>query len=255
MNIKTNGSVAIQHQKLADFHDKMEAITSSMQNATNESGDKSSPDIALPDCSELVPFTGYYPMETGMGTGAFISIDTTEYYSPSPLLPYYAAIEINVSMDGITSTTYPFDFDTQFDGTTLIMPDVLNLVFTREYDEGKLTSFTGTIGTTDVSGYTRFNPVALENFVGTYKQIDPPTGEAVLSIASDKDISFDFNDGTGVLTKISSYSYVPAMYVLLCSDSSSKKYTLMLGTAGKLGLAVSVQESGSARMAVTILPE
>jgi len=254
MNIKTNGSVAIQHQKLADFHDKMEAIISSMQNATNESGDKSSPDIALPDCSELVPFTGYYPMETGMGTGAFISIDTTEY-SPSPLLPYYAAIEINISMDGVTASAYPFDFDTQFDGTTLIMPNVLNLVFTRECDEGKLTSFTGTIGTTEVSGYTRFNPVALENFVGSYKQVDPLTGEAVLSIASDKDISFDFNDGTGVLTKISSYSYVPAMYVLLCSDASSKKYTLMLGTASSMGLAVSAQETGSNRLAVTILPE
>src|SRR5437879_4572384 len=237
MNIKTNASVAIQHQKLADFHYRMEATVASMQNATNKSGDKSSPDIALPDCSELVPFTGYYSIETGMGTGAFLSIDTTEYYSPSPLLPYYPSIDINVSMDGVTSKTYPFDFDTQFDGTTLIMPNVLNLVFTREYDEGKLISFTGTIEPTAVNGYTRFNQVGLESFVGSYKQVSPLSGKEVLSIASDKDISFDYGNGTGVLTPISSYSYVPAMFVLLCSDASSNKYTLMLGTAGNMGLA------------------
>jgi hypothetical protein len=236
----------VQHKKLLDSHAKMKAAIEKGEDPT-----KGPSGIVLPDCSKLVPFTGYYPMD--IQAGAFLSIDTTENRSMSPVSPLnYSSVEISVSMDGKTSKTYHFDFQTQFDGSKLIIPGVLELTFTREYDNGILTKFSGTIGGTAVTGSTRFNPVPLDSFIGEYFEVVSGQPKNVLTINSDTDIQFDF--GTGTLSPVTSYSYNPAMYVLTFTGEDSTAYTLMLGTTGAMGLACSIQHDSTAVIAVSCFP-
>ncbi len=201
------------------------------------------------DVSKLVPFTGYYSMTaaSGVAPGAFVSIDTTEQQSPKA-----TNIVINVSMDGKSIfASYPFSQGDSFDGRTLNIPSgKLTLDFTRHYKDGQLATFSGTIGGVNVSGGTYFNPVALSAFIGDY--FDPATGKKALSIKSDTEILFDFSalskNPSGRLKAVIGYSYVPAMFVLTFSGGSGSepgKFMLMLGTAGKLGLACSIQDGDS----------
>jgi hypothetical protein len=84
----------------------------------------------MTDVGKLAAFTGYYSMNAA--PGAFLSIDTTEQRSTSPILPT-TAIAINVSMNGKSATTYPFGDGATFDGAKLNIPGKLTLDFTREY--------------------------------------------------------------------------------------------------------------------------
>ena len=59
----------------------------------------------MTDVSKLVAFTGYYSMN--VAPGAFLSIDTVEARSISPIQET-TIISINVSMDGKSATTYLF---------------------------------------------------------------------------------------------------------------------------------------------------
>lgn len=124
--------------------------------------------------------------------------------------------------------------------------------------DGRLVSFTGTIGSTDVNGETYFNQVPLSAFVGDY--YDVQTSRQVLSIRDNLTLLFDFSIFSPVPEEprqVYSYSYVPARFVLTFSGepgSQPGKFTLMLGTAGKNGLACSIQCGATARLAVSILP-
>jgi len=214
----------------------------------------------MTDVSKLVPFTGYYSMN--LAPGAFLSIDTVEERSMSPIQPISPIqkttnISINVSMDGKSATTYVFGGGATFDGATLNIPGKLTLDFTREYSDGHLVTFSGTIGGVNVNGETYYNPVPLSAFIGDY--YDMETSKLALSIRSDAEILFDFSifSAPGKLEQVYSYSYVPAMFVLTFSGRSSsepKSFTLMLGTASKSGLACSIQGGGTPRFAVSILP-
>jgi hypothetical protein len=93
-----------------------------------------------------------------------------------------------------------------------------------------------------------------------YSFSDGATFDGVLSIRDDLAILFDFSILSGISEEprqVYSYSYVPAMFVLTFSGeptSQPSKFTLMLGTAGKNGLACSIQGGATARLAVSILP-
>ena len=213
------------------------------------------------DVNKLVPFTGYYSMN--VAPGAFLSIDTIEERSISPVqppLPVQAAtsISISVSMNGSSVTTYSFGDGATFDGGTLNIPGQLTLDFTREYSDGHLLSFAGTIQGVDVRGETYFNQVPLSAFVGDY--YDVQTSRLVPSIKDNLELLFDFSLFSGVpgeLQQVHSYGYVPAMFVLTFSGepgSEGRKFTLMLGTVGKNGLACSIQGGATPRLAVSILP-
>ena len=215
----------------------------------------------MKDVSNLVPFTGYYSMN--VAPGAFLSIDTIEERSIAPGQPTLpvketTAISINVSMDGRSATPYSFSDGATFDGVTMNIPGQLRLDFARHYRDGRLASFTGTIGSVTVNGETYFNQVPLSAFVGEY--YDVQTSSKVLSIRRDSAILFDFSmfSGTpGALRHVSSYKYAPAMFVLTFGaepDAEPNAFTLMLGTAGKRGLACSIQGGGAPRLAVSILP-
>ena len=215
----------------------------------------------MSDVSRLVPFTGYYSMDAA--PGAFLSIDTTEIPSPTAgvmPVPTVPTITVNVSMDGRSCTSYAFDGDARFDGTVLNIPaGHIKLEFSRTYDNGKLTSFSGTVGdkNTKVNGSTYYNPVPLSAFIGDY--FDVETGNKVLSIKTESLFLFDFSifsGGNGILQPVESHSYTPAMFVLTFSSSGPNpaKFVLMLGTAAKSGLACSIQGDGLPRFAVSILP-
>jgi hypothetical protein len=209
------------------------------------------------DVRMLVPFTGYYSID--VAPGAFLSIDTIEERSASPVQPTLPteesiSVSISVSMNGKAATTYPFDGEATFDGVTLKIPDKLALDFSREYRDGHLASFTGKIGDVDVKGEGYFNQVPLSAFVGDY--YDVKTEKRALSITNELALLFDFaifSGGSGELRQVYSHRYVPAMFVLTFSGER-EKFTLMLGTAGKSGLACSIQGGGTPRLAVSIVP-
>lgn len=214
------------------------------------------------DISKLVPFTGYYSMNAA--PGAFLSIDTTEEYAVPAGIQKTTTIAINFSMTGKAPvTSYRFGDGATFDGRTLTIPGKLSLDFTRKYDDGHLAAFSGTIGSKNVSGETSFNPVPLSAFIGDY--YDLLTSKKVLTIKSETDIKFDFSalsEPSGELQRLSGYSYVPAMFVLTFDGSQGSqppKFMLMLGTAGALGLACSIQDGRTpqefkSRMSFSILP-
>jgi hypothetical protein len=173
--------------------------------------------VIVTDVDKLVPFTGYYSMN--VAPGAFLSIDTVEERSISPDQPIAIQetinIAISVSMNGKSATVYPFSGGATFDGITLNIPGQLTLHFTRQYGDGRLVSFTGTIGSTDVNGETYFNQVPLSAFVGGY--YDVQTSRQVLSIRDNLTLLFDFSIFSPVPEEprqVYSYSYVPAMFVL-----------------------------------------
>jgi len=209
------------------------------------------------DVQRLVPFTGYYSMN--VAPGAFLSIDTVEERSASPAQPTSPTkesitISINVSMNGKSATSYSFGDEATFDGVTLKLPGKLALDFSREYRQGHLASFTGKIGEVDVKGESYFNQVPLSAFAGDY--YDAQTGKRALSITKDLVLLFDFSifaGGSGELRQVYSYRYVPAMFVLTFSGDR-EKFTLMLGTASKNGLACSIQGGGTPKLAVSIVP-
>src|ERR1700720_3066604 len=211
--------------------------------------------MTMTDVGKLAAFTGYYAMN--VPPGAFLSIDTVEARSISPIQET-TIISINVSMDGKSATTYLFGAGATFDGVTLTIPGKLILKFTREYSGGHLVTFSGTIGSVKVNGETYYNPVPLSAFIGDY--YDAQTSKLALSIKSASEILFDFSifSAPGELQQVSSFNYIPAMFVLTFSGGSGSSggfssgpasFTLMLGTASKNGLACSIQGGGTPRFA------
>ena len=206
------------------------------------------------DVSKLAPFTGYYSMN--VASGAFLSIDTTEVHAPGA--SNTTTIDINVSMDGKHVETYSFKpliDGATFDGRTLHIPGQpgqkhIHLDFTREYDDGYLVAFSGTIGSVAVKGESYFNPVPLSAFVGDYYYVDPKTGAStkVVSLTSATEILFDFSalsKPSGKLQPVDAYSYVPAMFVVTFKGTGSGpgSFMLMMGTASNYGLACSIQDN------------
>ena len=240
---KHDGALVLQHKILQ--------VLTSLEKPTKEAVAKELSLDLSSDASALVPFTGYYSLNTS--PGAFISIDTTQVYvslfNPSWV---FNVVNLSISTDGTSAKSYKFDSTCSFDGTTLSIPSAdLTLTLTRAYSDGVLTTFTGTLGSASVSGNTRFNPVPLSTFLGKYKL--PPSNSEVLTLKEDVAMQFNFGQG---LKEVCVFSYVPSMYVLLFPDTadSSKQCELMLGTAGSMGLACSIQSKNVNGMALTIPP-
>jgi hypothetical protein len=243
--------------QLKGIRQTIEEALGKLENATDEVAEKTIRDLfpSSAGARGLIPFTGYYGIDTA--AGAFFSIDTTEIYFKWPrtqegTLLTLSKITVNVSLDGKVSTSYPFDSSTSFDGQTLIIPNVLQVSLTRGYQGGQLVLLSGTIAGQSVLGSTYFNPVALPVFAGTYIGVKGILiGKTRLALAADSSLSFDSGRG---LQNISIFTYDPAMYVLNF-ESDGVLYTLMLGTsaqAGQLGLVCFITDGTSNEVAVTI---
>jgi len=246
-----------QHAALIDFHTKIEGILAEVKNPTKELVEEIFNGVKSPDIDSIVPFTGYYSMDAAKG--AFLSIDTTEaYYRFTQKITFSTAtVAVTVSMNGTTSTTYPLDKSTTFDGKTLTIPNVLSITLTRQYHDGALVTFTGMVNKVNVTGSTQFNPIKLSTFNGNYTAVS--SGKEVLSVndsptnAFDSSIAFDFGSG---LQDVRFYTFTPLMFVLMFSAPvSGDKYVLMLGTAGSMGLACFIQQGSTGGYAFTIPPQ
>jgi len=242
------------HATLGGFHTRAKEILANLYNPTPESVEYALKEIKSYSADAIVPFTGYYSMD--VANGAFLSIDTVEtYYKVSQNNTIkFTSVTVTVSMDGVNSQTYPLDQSTIFDGYTLTIPNILTITLTRQYNNGVLTTFYGTIYNVNVTGFTRFNPITLPTFNGRFYAATPSLKE-VLSVTSlpapfDSTIEFDFGYG---LREITLYTFNPLMFVLMFDNpDTGEGYVLMLGTAGSKGLACFIQHGASGEYAVTI---
>ena len=171
-------------------------------------------DVSLSD------FSAYYPIQFPDGKAspkAFFSVDG----STLSLLPgieqavpgsnpgsLYSAL-ITVSIDGVTTRNYYYDTsqNMSFDGRTLRMPrQNIEVTFTREYDAkaGSVFTMEGTIGTRRVTGKSPFNPVPINQFAATMKDV---SGKNVLVITPTGDVTLNGQ-------VLSNYEYVPSMYIV-----------------------------------------
>jgi len=244
-----------QHAALVDLHSKIEGALAKVKDSTKEAAEQALSHFRSPHSESIVPFTGYYSMSAA--NGAFLSIDTTEtYYKLTQKITIStSSVTVSVSMDGVSSKTYPLDSTTTFDGHTLTIPNVLTITLTREYDQGRLVRFSGVVNKVNVTGYTLFNPIALSTFNGQYATPAAPA-KKILSINDSATIPFNssvsFDSGSG-LTQLKLYTFVPLMFVLTFNDPVSKaSYLIMMGTAGAKGLACFIEQGAGGEYAFTI---
>lgn len=248
-NLKTNSAT------LSGYHNKAKEVLAKLDNPTKESVENALKDIKSVSADSIVPFTGYYSMD--VASGAFLSIDTVEtYYTLSQKITIsLATVTVTISMDGLTSQTYPLDQTTTFDGKTLVIPNILTITLTRNYHDGILTTFSGKVYSANVNGSTQFNPIQLSTFTGKYYAATPSLKEVLSVNASatvpfDSSIAFDFGSG---LQGIRLYTFTPLMFVLMFANPATmEEYVLMLGTAGSKGLACFIQHGTTGEYAVTI---
>lgn len=204
--------------------------------------------------SKIEYYIGYYCLD--IASGAFLTIDSNEQYTllhdsinSSKMVNTIVTNTVSISLDGKNVKSFLFGEDVQFDGKTLVIEkENLSVDLVRNFQDGKLIELSGIINGTSVKGYTYFNPVPLNVFLGDYKETITPF-KPVLSISKDLFLHIDL--GNNALTTINSFSYNSAMYVVTFS-AEEKEYILMLGTAGKMGLACSIGVNGKSNFVVTI---
>lgn len=198
----------------------------------------------------LVPFNGYYSLTTA--PGAFFAIDANVYVSnggqnKTCLITFY------LSLDGKTSSSYPFSTGT-FTNNTLQMNDQgvnLDLNFTRLSNQACTASLQGTItiGTNPavpVNGSTYNNPIESSLFQGTYYLpekifLDPgkPASTVmlkVMEIGPNDTLYYDYGAGNEDLKLVDAYVYNMNMYYFKFPQGQGNAQ-LIMGTAGSLGFA------------------
>lgn len=178
--------------------------------------------------NQLAGYSGYYQIPS-VSPLAFISIQA-QYATISDALSLdLYLVMISISLDGVTSKGYYFDPLTMtFEDNTLKMPGQIKLTFDRTYNAttGSLVNITGSIGTTDITGSTLFNPVPLSAFGGV-----PMTNaqEDTLTVTNDNQVTYNG-------TLMDSIVYVPLMYILAYPITNSST-VMSFGTNGLKGNA------------------
>lgn len=184
----------------------------------------------------------------GIANGAFLSIDTVWIHDKYSQNSNYALISVSISLNGINSHTYPLDKGASFNGRILIVPYILNIKLERKYQDGILTTFSGSVKGHRVKGFNRFNQITLSTFNGNYRSMKGMT----ILVIDGSEISFDFGLG---LQKIKYFTFTPLMFLLMFNNPfSGEKYIVMLGTSvqtGLSGLACYIQHGAIGEYAVT----
>ncbi|CAM1358910.1 hypothetical protein TPENAI_10217 [Tenacibaculum litopenaei] len=245
------------NEKLAILQNELEKKIAQLENLSQRSVDNLLFEEYI-DTVPLISLTGYYKMNRPNGD-AFLSINTIRYrlnivVKGRAFRVHIPVVTVAYSMDGKKSREFSFQDITSFNGEDLIIGNLVRLNFTRNYERGRLVTFSGSIYEQGkefaVTGSSHFNPVPMKTFIGTYKEMDfPREGEELLNITDSK-VFFDFGDG---LEEVTDYSYTPAMYILeFYKPHSLRKYTVMFATSGKNGLVCRVVDDYGSRFAVTI---
>ena len=193
----------------------------------------------LENYAELAAFSGYYPLPS-IHPLAFFSVQA-QYVLQEGLPIYFIAI--TVSLDGVTSMSYPFDSTMFFKDNKLTMPEQqIEFTFERIYDPSRksLVTIRGAIGQYPISeASTPFNPVPLSAWKGV-----PMTDKMgnTLTIVNDRLVTY--NDQVK-----NSFVYVPLMYIM-ANPYENSDFVLSLGTSSTQGLAsiVLIPQSGSDKL-------
>ncbi|MTI87513.1 MAG: hypothetical protein FH748_06045 [Balneolaceae bacterium] len=202
------------------------------------------------DADALMAFNGYYAM--AHTPGAFFSVDTNIHIKKGSSTPI-KDVALIISMDGTTSTRFPFTGT--FDGTHLKQRTPggldIDLTFSRQDgNDGIVASFSGHItlpqqSKAEVTGSTYNNPIPYRMYIGKYYETEPihlksakqeKAAIPVMQIEKDYKIMYDFGTNNGDLEAVRSFTYNLNMYFFSFSKGSQQS-KLIMGTAAAGGFA------------------
>lgn len=203
----------------------------------------SDPEVHIPvnpDTEKLIPFNGYYTLNSAKG--AFFAIDTNMIVRPG-FDPVYD-LSLLISLDGTSSSRYAFTGT--FDGSNLAQHwDVggldIHLTFTRTNSTyGPTVSCSGSITLPGhmplaVTGNTYNNPIPASLFIGDYYNSIAPH-QQVMQIGSNNQLLYDGGIDGGPLQAISNYIYNLNMYYFSFVQGNTT-VKLIMGTASAQGFA------------------
>lgn len=181
----------------------------------------------------LVPFTGYYTLSAG--SGSFVLVDTNFLYAlvdGAPVLTYKSTITL--SLDGVSSAVFDADACCTFEsGNLTVAYDGIvaaELYLYNDASNGNVSSLTGTVMGTAVTGSTPFNPIEMQTFATTY--YEAVDGGFQMRLTINDDYSVWYSDGTGQPVQIQEYFYNYAMFVVGFEVNGGKQTFEMGTTAG-----------------------
>lgn len=234
-NTLTNPAVYIPMQELSEYH----------QQLIEQFSD---PKLQVPsnvDTPKLMPFNGYYTLDSAIG--AFFAIDTNMVIRPTASAPEYD-LSLLISLDGKTSTR--FAFTGTFDGTTLLQEWTvgglnINLTFTRTNSSyGPTVTCKGSIALPNqqaipVTGNTYNNPIPASLYIGDYyfTPSNSTTPVKVMSIGANNQLMYDNGTNSGTLNPVDTYVYNLNMYYFSIVPDANTKVQLIMGTAATQGFA------------------
>lgn len=210
-----------------------------------------SSDSASPSpVKQLLPFTGYYTLDSGVGN--FLLIDTNLIYMLQDDGPSFV-LTATVTLHGDEQPSAVFDFDTcctfENDNLTVTLQGakIVDVRLYKDYSNGNSSALEGTIGATKVKGVTPFSPIQLPVFAAKYYDLGGETDQPRLII--DPDYSLWYRQGSDEPVQIKTYGYNYAMFViqfmlngnlLAFEMGTAHGYGRVAGNAAKGGLLVSV---------------
>jgi len=257
------------HNEIVQKHDQLIEFHTSVIDRPRDVVIETDSGFAGIEAENLAAFTGYYLMkieENESCSGAYLAVDTTysTLHFGDGVERLAATVTVSISLDGKTVSTFKDAKEFSFIDDVLTIPDEhLRITFRRssQVGQGILNTFVGTAGEARVYGHTRFNPVPLSTFVGSYKVSIPKQsslyGEEILTISAGDtpEVKFLFpfeQKGDKELDRINSYSYNPSTFVLTFQHRKID-YILMLGTSGLHGLACSISSEFGAVLVESII--
>lgn len=212
----------------------------------------SDPKVLIPsniDTPKLIPFNGYYTLDSA--PGAFFAIDTNMIIRPSITNSESKSeylLSLLISLDGKTSNRYAFTGT--FDGSNLVQKWTvggldINLTFTRPNNNiyGTTVTCKGSItlpgsSLVFVSGSTYNNPIPASLYKGDYYStpiIDKPSIK-VMSIGENNKLMYDNGTNDGNLNEVETYIYNLNMYYFSLAHGITQ-VKLIMGTAAAQGFA------------------
>lgn len=197
-----------------------------------------------PDTPKLMPYNGYYTLDTAKG--AFFAIDANMIIRPTAASPEYD-MSLLISLDGTTATR--FSFTGTFDGSNLIQKWTMDgldisLTFTRTNSSyGTTVNCKGSISlpgasAVSVAGSTYNNPIPASLYKGDFYYTPVVGGPSVrvMHIGNNNQLMYDYGTNDGNLQEVTAYVYNLNMYYFSLMHGITN-VKLIMGTAAAQGFA------------------